>query len=206
MIRNLITIQHAQSEHHLNGMVGSWNDWPLTELGQKQAENIGRNLSAELAGQSYKICCSDLTRARQTAAPLSRYMGIEVEYREELREWNLGSAIIGKSKQWVDENSQPVKTLDDRRFPDAESTRDFWNRISAFYDELSANDYDHIIIVSHGAWLWYWPAIWLGLDIKIVEKGGFYGSAGSVSFMGETGEGKRLIRRLNDSWYMKNPA
>lgn len=31
MIKKLITIQHCQSEQHLNGMVGGATDWPLTD-------------------------------------------------------------------------------------------------------------------------------------------------------------------------------
>ena len=33
IMKSIITIQHTQSVHHTNGMVGSWTDWELTELG-----------------------------------------------------------------------------------------------------------------------------------------------------------------------------
>lgn len=33
---DVITIQHTQSVHHTNGMVGSWTDWDLTDLGKEQ--------------------------------------------------------------------------------------------------------------------------------------------------------------------------
>jgi len=29
--KNIITIQHPESIHHTNGMIGSWTDWELTE-------------------------------------------------------------------------------------------------------------------------------------------------------------------------------
>ncbi|WP_430861862.1 hypothetical protein [Clostridium perfringens] len=38
---------------HTNGMVGSWTDWDLSELGIKQVNNIGRNLSRELENKKY---------------------------------------------------------------------------------------------------------------------------------------------------------
>lgn len=41
-MKNIITVQHTQSVHHTNGMVGSWTDWELTEIGKQQADNIGR--------------------------------------------------------------------------------------------------------------------------------------------------------------------
>ncbi len=35
-MKTIITIQHTQSVHHTNGMVGSWTDWELSELGVGQ--------------------------------------------------------------------------------------------------------------------------------------------------------------------------
>ena len=43
-MKQIITIQHTQSIHHTNGMVGSWTDWDLSELGVEQAEKIGQKL------------------------------------------------------------------------------------------------------------------------------------------------------------------
>ena len=47
-MKKIFTIQHTQSVHHTNGMVGSWTDWDLTGLGRQQADNIGKKLQAEL--------------------------------------------------------------------------------------------------------------------------------------------------------------
>lgn len=47
-MKTIITIQHTQSVHHTNGMVGSWTDWELSELGRVQAQRIGENLKPEL--------------------------------------------------------------------------------------------------------------------------------------------------------------
>ena len=66
-MKQIITIQHTQSIHHTNGMVGSWTDWPLSELGISQAENIGIKLSKLLEGKNVVMYSSDLLRARQTA-------------------------------------------------------------------------------------------------------------------------------------------
>ena len=40
-MKHIFTVQHTQSIHHTNGMVGSWTDWDLTELGRIQADHIG---------------------------------------------------------------------------------------------------------------------------------------------------------------------
>ena len=70
-MKNIITVQHTQSIHHTNGMVGSWTDWELTDLGKQQADSIGRKLKAELEGKDFIIYSSDLMRARQTAEIIS---------------------------------------------------------------------------------------------------------------------------------------
>lgn len=66
-MKTIITIQHTQSVHHTNGMVGSWTDWELSELGINQAKNIGDKLKGELGGREFVIYSSDLLRAKQTA-------------------------------------------------------------------------------------------------------------------------------------------
>ena len=66
-MKHIITIQHTQSVHHTNGMVGSWTDWDLTELGKKQADNIGRKLKKEFEGKKVVIYSSDLKRANNVA-------------------------------------------------------------------------------------------------------------------------------------------
>lgn len=43
-MKRVITIQHCQSEQHVNGIMGGWNDWELTELGREQARRIGERL------------------------------------------------------------------------------------------------------------------------------------------------------------------
>ena len=48
-MKTIITVQHTQSIHHTNGMVGSWTDWDLSELGIQQAKRIGEKLKVELA-------------------------------------------------------------------------------------------------------------------------------------------------------------
>ena len=96
-MKTIITIQHTQSVHHTNGMVGSWTDWELSELGVSQAKNIGEKLKAELAGREFVIYSSDLLRAKQTAEIVGSYLGLTPLLRSELRERNLGKCC-GKSQ------------------------------------------------------------------------------------------------------------
>lgn len=202
-MKNIITVQHTQSVHHTNGMVGSWTDWDLTELGKQQADNIGRNLKSELEGKEFIIYSSDLLRAKQTAEIVAKHFGVTPIFKTELRERNLGKCC-GKSVQWLRENIEcQEKTIDDRLFSDAESRRDEWNRLKPFFDSIMADDSENILIVSHGDLLSVFNSMFLGLDVESINIGEIFGLAGGVSQMFENNDGKRFIKRISDMSYMR---
>ena len=201
-MKHIITVQHTQSVHHTNGMVGSWTDWDLTDLGKIQADNIGRKLYDELAGKSVVMYSSDLKRAKQTADNIAKYLGVEPILRKELRERNLGKCC-GKSVEWLRENIEsPENTVDDRLFSDGESRRDAWNRLYPFFEEVMRNDEENIIIVSHGDLLSIWNAMYLGLDVESYYRIDIHGPAGGVSHMIVGDDGKHRIRHISDMSYI----
>lgn len=201
-MKTIITIQHTQSIHHTNGMVGSWTDWDLSELGVQQAKRIGEKLKSELSGKTFVLYSSDLKRAKQTSEYVGANLGISPILRTELRERNLGRCC-GKSIKWLRENIEmQEKTIDDKLFSDAESRRDEWNRLKPFFDEIMSNDEENIIIVSHGDLLSVFNSMFLGLDVETINVGEIFGLAGGVSFMFENDEGKRFIKRISDMSYI----
>ena len=202
-MKTIITIQHTQSIHHTNGMVGSWTDWDLSELGIQQAKRIGEKLKAELAGREFVMYSSDLKRAKQTAENVGEYLGISPVLRTELRERNLGRCC-GKSVKWLRENlEKQERTIDDRLFSDAESRRDEWNRLKPFFEEVMGNEEENIIIVSHGDLLSVFNAMFLGLDVESLNQAEMFGLAGGVSYMFENNDGKRFIKKISDMSYIR---
>ena len=201
-MRHIITVQHTQSVHHTNGMVGSWTDWDLTERGRSQADRIGKKLKDELAGKKVVMFSSDLKRAKQTAEEIAKYLDVQPFLRQELRERNLGKCC-GKSVQWLRENLEcPEKTVDDRLFSDGESRRDAWNRLEPFYKEIIAGNDENIIIVSHGDLLSIWNAMFLGLPVEALNTVDIHGPGGGVSHMFICDDGKRLVKHINDTSYL----
>jgi Fructose-2,6-bisphosphatase len=201
-MKNIITIQHTQSIHHTNGMIGSWTDWELTEIGKSQANNIGKNLSEEMGDKKFIIYSSDLLRAKQTADIVSNYFGVVPIYKKELRERNLGSAV-GKSVKWLKENQTTyVDDIDHKCLPDVETRRDVWNRLIEFYNEVMKSEEENIIIVSHGDTLSIFNAMWLQMDVTELNSRELTGGAGGVSFFYENEKGKRIIKRLSDMSYV----
>lgn len=201
-MKTIITIQHTQSIHHTNGMVGSWTDWDLSELGVQQAQRIGAKLKGELAGREFVMYSSDLKRAKQTAEFVGNQLGLSPILRTELRERNLGRCC-GKSVQWLRENQEmQEKTIDDRLFSDAESRRDEWNRLKPFFDEIMASNEENIIIVSHGDLLSVFNAMFLNLEVEVINNCELFGMAGGVSYMFVNDDGKRFIKRMSDMSYI----
>ena len=202
-MKHIITIQHTQSVHHTNGMVGSWTDWDLSDLGRQQAETIGRNLVDYVGDSTFVLYSSDLKRAKQTAEAVGKHLCLTPILRAELREGNLGKAC-GKSVQWLRENLEmQEKTVDDRLFSDAESRRDIWNRLLPFFHEIMENDEENIIIVSHGGLLSVFNTMFQGLPVESMNTCELWGGAGSVSRMTVQDDGKRMIRCMGDLSFLK---
>ena len=202
-MKKIFTVQHTQSEHHTNGMVGSWTDWNLTELGKQQADQIAAKLKQELAGKEAVLYTSDLKRAKQTADSIADQLQIVPVVKTELRERNLGKCC-GKSVQWLRENLEcEEKTIDDRLFSDAESRRDEWNRLKPFFDQVMAEGSENIIIVSHGDLLSVFNAMYLGLGVESLNSCEMFGFAGGVSQMIVRDDGKRIIKQISDMSFVR---
>lgn len=204
-MKRIITIQHCQSEQHINGMMGGWNDWELTELGREQARRIGERLGAELEGQSVKLYSSDLKRASQTAAPLAEKLGIEVEYRQELREFNGGPLVMGKSKAWYREHCDNFgDKVDERPMPGAETKRDVYERIMPLCREVQERPEDTVILVSHGKALSVWNILWLGLPPEVMNSCKIFGKAGAVGEFDLQMDWEHRILRIGDLSYIRD--
>jgi len=206
-MKNIITIQHTQSVHHTNGMHGGQGDWNLSELGVEQAKRIGEKLSKELKDKKCIMYSSDLLRAKQTAENVGKYLGIEPMLRNELREISLGDAN-GISKEEAKKIFlSSAGTIDDISYPNAESMRDVYNRLSVFLNEVLASKEENIIVVAHGISLGVFNILWLGLEAEVLNKCGMWGVSGSLSFMREVlsefGVKQRLISRFNDRSYIQ---
>jgi probable phosphoglycerate mutase len=201
-VKNIITIQHPESVHHTNGMIGSWTDWPLTEKGRRQAANIGYRLKKEFEGRLGSLYCSPLLRTKETANIIGKELSLDPQFSDALKERGLGKAV-GKSVAWLKENIEREElTVFDKCFDDAESRSDVWQRLYPFYNEILTNDDENIILISHGDTLSVFNVMWLGLDLLALNTIDLYGGSGGVSFLQQNSTGKRVIRKLGDTSYM----
>ena len=96
-----------------------------------------------------------------------------------------------------------AKSVYDKPFIGAESKADVWDRLSKFMTDTLAETDENIIIVSHDGTLSILYALWLGMDIEMLNKCNLSGKTGGVSVLQEDDDGNRIIARLNDMSYMR---
>jgi probable phosphoglycerate mutase len=80
-------IRHGETAWNAELRIQGHRDLPLNETGFLQAEALARRLAER---HFDAIHSSDLTRARQTAAPLARACGLPIQLEAALRERNFG--------------------------------------------------------------------------------------------------------------------
>jgi probable phosphoglycerate mutase len=204
-MKNIITIQHTQAEHHVTKMVGGNTDWPLTDLGKEQAHKIGKKLLEKLdPDKEHILYASDLIRTRQTAEIITEYLKLNINFRPALREINVGSAK-GKSFKWFEENCLPRNDkpfVYYKPFSDAESCAELYERLTPFIKEIESSKDENVIIVGHGIALQMFVAQWLKIPLKTLENMAFNGSSGCVSFLSENKDKIRVLNSWNDTSYV----
>jgi broad specificity phosphatase PhoE len=83
----LLLVRHGQTKlSHENTFCGV-TEAPLTTEGHRQAEYLAEHFRHELIDAIY---CSPQTRAQETALPIARALGLELQTRAALREMNFG--------------------------------------------------------------------------------------------------------------------
>lgn len=197
--RIFITVQHAESQHHVNGMIGAWGDWELTERGIRQARDIGKWLLWEGCDRGFHMYSSDLKRASQTAREMGSVLGLEPVETQALREVNAGAGN-GRPRRWYAENSAPRPARYDpdyKPFPDAESDRMLWERLSAFYRELLAGGEERVLVVSHGTALSLLLPMLMGCGFEDLARAHINGVAGAVSKIVIEPDGRAVVHYLN---------
>lgn len=178
----IMTVQHTESEHHINGHIGAWGEWNLTERGRQQAFEVGKWLLWEGCHRGFNMYCSDQPRAVQTAEEMNRTLHITPVYSELIREVNAGEGN-GKPIDWYREHEAPKNGYDPdyKPFPNAESDRELWERLTPFYKQIMESNEERILIVSHGTTLSFLQSMIMGYSFKDIEKFRFNGSGGSIS-------------------------
>lgn len=113
-----------------------WLPIPLDKDGFAQAERTAKYLkNLNLLNGTKVLYSSDLPRAMQTAEEIASAIGLTVEPKKELRDWNIGD-FAGKE---VDETLEEMNSyIDDstKKTPNGESYKAFYTRTFPFLKKL----------------------------------------------------------------------
>ena len=148
----VILLRHGETVWNLEGRYQGHLDSPLTPSGLAQA----RAIAQRVAGMKFAaLYCSDLGRARQTAACLAESSAHEVRIEPRLRERHLGifqNLRKSELKQKFPEEHGLFKSGGpDHVIPEGESGRQAAHRSNTCLEELALRHVgETIVVVAHG--------------------------------------------------------
>jgi probable phosphoglycerate mutase len=148
----ILAIRHGQTAWNADSRIQGHTDIALDELGEWQAKRLALALADD---ELQAIYSSDLTRARQTAAPLAARKGLQARLDPGLRERGFGE-FEGLSFKQIEQRWPEQAEAWRRRDPDfgargGEVLRDFRDRVVAAVTRLARSHRGQsIALVTHG--------------------------------------------------------
>lgn len=136
-------LRHGETELNASGCLRGGVDVDLNAVGRRQADDLARLFQAVTL---QRVISSPLRRARQTAEPTARAMGLNVEVDDALNDRDFGA--------WAGERQHDVEaqfgSLD--AAPGVESWQALGQRVHKAFLQIAATlDSKPIIIVGHDA-------------------------------------------------------
>ncbi|MGF1597866.1 MAG: histidine phosphatase family protein [Acidimicrobiales bacterium] len=203
----LVLVRHGQQQwpHPETSTTGDWVDPPLSELGVRQAEAVGRFLAEEPASAIYS---SHLVRANHTAKAIAGHHGLDVTVVESLEEFQMFGQLAPDQRA-VDIlgeralegiRNRFVQSLSWDVYPFSEASLDFRRRIGYSIEGILADHPGETVIVAcHGGVINVIMAQILGLDMDFV----FRPAHASVHRVRFAANGRRVIESLNDHHFLR---
>lgn len=198
----LLLVRHGRSEMNAQRRIQGWLDSPLDAVGRSQAEAVAQRLGLEAPETLYT---STLRRARETAEIIAAALGdVPLVDDERLRERNVGH-IAGMTGEEVEVQFPGLlKRWHENRMvtpPGGEQPRDFWERVVAAFDDITARHPDGTVaVVTHGGVLAIYMGHLLGLETGEWPPLSFDNTSLSVV---ELNGGRARIRLVNDRCHLE---
>lgn len=145
-------LRHGKDD---NTVRGGWSNAPLTEEGVSEVKALADKISLNPTLNITDIFSSDLLRAKQTAEIISSKLHIEVQFLAMFREVNNG--VLAGMKNDIAKEKYPNlfwNTLEwDERYPEGESPKEFFERITIAWNEFKERvrlSHGNVLLVTHG--------------------------------------------------------
>ena len=155
---NLYVIRHGETNMGKNNIIAT-EDEPLNETGKRQAIEIGKEIKKLNIN---KVYCSPIQRAKDTLKLFELNINIPIIIENRIKERSMGKyeRIPFEDLEW----DKFWNYNSDKLYPELESMKSVYERISEFLNELKLmNDKDNVLLVTHGGILmaicWYFNGI-----------------------------------------------
>jgi probable phosphoglycerate mutase len=151
MSTEIYLLRHGETEWNKEGRLQGRGNSPLTTLGRRQAEELGKLLARTLDGVQLPLQVSPLGRARETAAIIREFLpGPEPVIEPRIQEMTLGE-WEGMMRTDVNERWNGIVGADKNaewwfHAPRGETYDAFKKRVDSWLSEQK----DPVIAVSHG--------------------------------------------------------
>ncbi len=162
----LLLWRHGRTAWNAGGRFQGQHDVELDEVGLDQAETSAGALAALHPQVLYS---SPLSRARQTAAALTRLTGLEATLVDELAEINVGSwvgltpADLGHDPEYV----KAARGVDFRRSPTGETATEVGQRMAGAVRGIADTHVGkRVVVASHGLAIRMGVGALLGWDFE----------------------------------------
>lgn len=189
-------IRHGNTDFIGRVLVGRMPGIHLNAEGRIQAARLAERFRGIPISRIY---CSPIERARETAAPLSRELGIAVEIAEEVSEVEYGEwtgrpmSDLINDPTWQHYNTFRTGAC----VPGGESVIELQNRMAGWMDSIRrAHRDERIAVVSHGDPIKAALAHYIGLHLDMFPR--FEISPASVSVV-QVNEAGACVLTLNNS-------
>lgn len=201
----LILIRHGQSEANFKRICAGQSDYPLTELGRKQAEAAGEALKSTKIDAVYS---SDLSRAYDTGMAVAKHHGLSVTKDIRLREIHRGifegQPLAELEKKYPE---QYYVLMHNKPFADiegGESTEQVQERVLGGISEIAKKHPDQTVLIAfHATALRYFCAKITGLPKdKITENFPLCGN-GALTYV-DYSDGNFKLVKYNDQSHLNN--
>ena len=191
-------IRHALPER-VETRDGSPADPPLSALGRAQAEQLARWLAAEKIGA---IWSSPMRRARETADPLARALGLELTLHADLVEMDHRSDVYVPLEQLKAEDYPRWQALIQQGGLYAGVDLGAFRRsvVAAVERAIAAHAGGRVAIVCHGGVINAWAGHVLGIDDPFFLDAAYT----SVSRFLAASTGERSVRSLNETAHLRD--
>ena len=191
----LILIRHGLPEKVIN-KDGTPADPPLSEEGLKQAELVAAWLEHEKIDRLYS---SPMNRALQTAKPLSKLKGLEIELRDGVAEYDRDADLYIPVEEMKELDYDRWKKLMTGEIVDA-SFPDFAKAVIDALEKIVAeNRGKRVAVACHGGVVNVWAAHVIGFDARMF----FNPNYTSINRFMAASSGEKSVISLNEHHHLK---